>query len=66
MTGSGRELGGSFALGPWHVRLAGHGAMLLAGDGSRGAVPYPGELGTVLWPVPFSRMQSQKDWRRDQ
>ena len=36
MTGSGRELGGSFALGPWHVRLAGHGAMLLAGDGVLG------------------------------
>ena len=36
MTGSGRELGGSFALGPWHGRLAGHGAMLLAGDGVLG------------------------------
>jgi pyridoxine 4-dehydrogenase len=27
------DLGGSFALGPWHVRRAGYGAMQLAGDG---------------------------------
>jgi pyridoxine 4-dehydrogenase len=33
MTGNRRELGGSFALGPWHVRRAGYGAMQLAGDG---------------------------------
>ena len=33
MTGNGRELGGSFALGPWRVRRAGYGAMQLAGDG---------------------------------
>jgi pyridoxine 4-dehydrogenase len=30
---AGRELGGSFALGPWRVRRAGYGAMQLAGDG---------------------------------
>jgi pyridoxine 4-dehydrogenase len=29
----GYDLGGSFALGPWHVRRAGYGAMQLAGDG---------------------------------
>jgi pyridoxine 4-dehydrogenase len=28
-----RELGGSFALGPWRVRRVGYGAMQLAGDG---------------------------------
>ena len=33
MTGNARELGGSFALGPWRVRRAGYGAMQLAGDG---------------------------------
>jgi pyridoxine 4-dehydrogenase len=33
VTGNGRELGGSFALGPWRVRRAGYGAMQLAGDG---------------------------------
>ena len=33
MTGNRRELGGSFALGPWHVRRAGYGTMQLAGDG---------------------------------
>jgi len=33
VTGSGQELGGSFALGPWRVRRAGYGAMQLAGDG---------------------------------
>ena len=33
MTGNRRELGGSFALGPWRVRRAGYGAMQLAGDG---------------------------------
>jgi aryl-alcohol dehydrogenase-like predicted oxidoreductase len=33
VTGNGRELGGSVALGPWHVRRAGYGAMQLAGDG---------------------------------
>jgi aryl-alcohol dehydrogenase-like predicted oxidoreductase len=31
--GADQELGGSFALGPWHVRRAGYGAMQLAGDG---------------------------------
>ncbi len=36
MTGNRRELGGSFALGPWHVRRAGYGAMQLAGDGGFG------------------------------
>jgi pyridoxine 4-dehydrogenase len=33
VTGNGRELGESFALGPWHVRRAGYGTMQLAGDG---------------------------------
>jgi pyridoxine 4-dehydrogenase len=33
MSGTGPELGGSFALGPWHVHRAGYGAMQLAGDG---------------------------------
>jgi pyridoxine 4-dehydrogenase len=33
VTGNGRELGGSFALGPWRVHRAGYGAMQLAGDG---------------------------------
>jgi len=33
VTGHGRELGGSFALGPWRVRRAGYGAMQLSGDG---------------------------------
>jgi aryl-alcohol dehydrogenase-like predicted oxidoreductase len=33
VTGQGRELGGSFALGRWRVRRAGYGAMQLAGDG---------------------------------
>jgi pyridoxine 4-dehydrogenase len=33
VTANGRELGGSFALGPWRVRRAGYGAMQLAGDG---------------------------------
>ena len=30
---NGPELGGSFALGRWHVQRAGYGAMQLAGDG---------------------------------
>jgi pyridoxine 4-dehydrogenase len=33
VSGNGRELGGSFALGPWRVHRAGYGAMQLAGDG---------------------------------
>jgi len=33
VSGHGRELGGSFALGPWRVRRAGYGAIQLAGDG---------------------------------
>jgi aryl-alcohol dehydrogenase-like predicted oxidoreductase len=33
VSGSGRELGGCFALGPWRVHRAGYGAMQLAGDG---------------------------------
>jgi len=33
MTENGRELGGSFALGPQHVRRAEYGAMQLPGDG---------------------------------
>jgi pyridoxine 4-dehydrogenase len=33
VTGNGRELGGSFMIGPWRVRRAGYGAMQLAGDG---------------------------------
>jgi hypothetical protein len=45
MTGNRRELGGSFALGPWHVRRAEYGAIQLADDGVFG--PRAGELGTV-------------------
>jgi pyridoxine 4-dehydrogenase len=33
VTGDGRELGGSFALGSWRVHRAGYGAMQFAGDG---------------------------------
>jgi aryl-alcohol dehydrogenase-like predicted oxidoreductase len=33
VSGNGRELGGSFALGRWRVHRAGYGAMQLAGDG---------------------------------
>jgi pyridoxine 4-dehydrogenase len=33
VTGTGGELGGSFALGSWRVRRTGYGAMQLAGDG---------------------------------
>jgi pyridoxine 4-dehydrogenase len=33
VTGTGRTLGGSYALGSWPVRRAGYGAMQLAGDG---------------------------------
>jgi pyridoxine 4-dehydrogenase len=33
VSGIERELGGSFALGPWRVHRAGYGAMQLAGDG---------------------------------
>ena len=33
MTGNRRELAESFALGPWHVRRAGYGAMQFPGDG---------------------------------
>jgi aryl-alcohol dehydrogenase-like predicted oxidoreductase len=33
VSGNNRQLGGSFALGPWQVRRAGYGAMQLAGDG---------------------------------
>jgi len=36
MTENGRELGGSFALGPQHVRRAECGAMQLPGDGVLG------------------------------
>jgi pyridoxine 4-dehydrogenase len=36
VTGNGRELGGSFALGPWRVHRAGYGAMQLSGDGAFG------------------------------
>jgi hypothetical protein len=39
MTGNRRELGGSFALGPWHLRRAEYGAIQLAGDGSSGREP---------------------------
>lgn len=45
MTGNGRELGGSFALGPWHLRRAEYGAIQPVCDGSSGREP---ELGTVL------------------
>jgi pyridoxine 4-dehydrogenase len=33
VSGNGRELGGSFALGSWRVHRAGYGAMQLVGDG---------------------------------
>jgi pyridoxine 4-dehydrogenase len=33
VSGNGRDLGGSVALGPWRVHRAGYGAMQLAGDG---------------------------------
>jgi hypothetical protein len=46
MTGNRRELGGSSALGPWHVRPAEYGAIQLAGDGV--FRPPAGKLGTVL------------------
>ncbi len=36
MTGNGRELGGTFALGAWRVHRAGYGAMQLSGDGAFG------------------------------
>ena len=36
MTGNGRELGGTFALGAWRVHRAGYGAMQLSGDGAYG------------------------------
>ena len=45
MTGNRRELCGSFALGPWHLRRAEYGGIQLAGDGVLG--PRAGELGTV-------------------
>ena len=48
MTGNGRELGGSFALGPWRVRRAGYGAMQLAGDGVFGPPRDRGEALQVL------------------
>jgi quinol monooxygenase YgiN len=51
MTGNRRELGGSFAFGPWHVRRAKYGAIQLAGDGVFG--PRAEELGTVLCLCPL-------------
>ena len=36
VTGDGRELAGSFALGAWRVHRAGYGAMQLSGDGAFG------------------------------
>ena len=48
VTGNGRELGGSFALGPWRVRRAGYGAMQLAGDGVFGPPRDRGEALQVL------------------
>ena len=48
MTGNGRELGESFALGPWHVRRAGYGTMQLAGDGVFGPPRDRGEALRVL------------------
>jgi pyridoxine 4-dehydrogenase len=48
VTGNGRELGGSFALGPWRVRRAGYGAMQLAGDGVFGPPRDRGEALRVL------------------
>src|SRR5258707_3576208 len=48
VTGNGRELGGSFALGRWRVRRAGYGAMQLAGDGVFGPPRDRGEALRVL------------------
>jgi pyridoxine 4-dehydrogenase len=45
---NGRELGGSFALGPWRVRRAGYGVMQLAGDGVFGPPRDRGEALRVL------------------
>ncbi len=44
MTGKGRELGGSVALGPWRVRRAGYGAMQLIREA---LYPYPDGLAIV-------------------
>jgi hypothetical protein len=67
MTGSGRELGGPFALGPWHVRLAGHGAMLLAGDGALGrCTPTRASLERSYGLRHLIGCNRKKDWRRDQ
>jgi hypothetical protein len=63
MTGNGRELGGSFALGPWHARRAGYGAIHLADDGVFG--PRAGELGTVLCLCPLIG-RDREDWRSEQ
>jgi pyridoxine 4-dehydrogenase len=46
--GNGRELAGSFMLGPWRVRRAGYGAMQLAGDGVFGPPRDRGEALRVL------------------
>jgi hypothetical protein len=51
MTRNGRELGASFAPGPWHLRRAEYGAIQLAGDGVFGR--RTGELGTVLCLCPL-------------
>ncbi len=58
MTGNGREFGGSFALGPWHLRRAAYGAIQLAGGGVFG--PRAGELGTVLCLCPLIGTRSQR------
>jgi hypothetical protein len=52
MTGNVRELGGSFALGPWHARRAGYGAIQLADDGVLGREP---ESSQRSMSVPFDR-----------
>lgn len=51
MTGNGRELGGSFALGPWHVRRRGTARCRPPARGSWARFTYPSEPGTVLCSV---------------
>ena len=46
MTGNGRELGGSFALGPRHVRRAGHGTMPPEIPSANSVRPVTGPSGT--------------------
>jgi hypothetical protein len=51
MTGNRRELGGSFALGPQHVRRAGYGTIQLAGNEVFGREPKSSERSYVCAPL---------------